>query len=292
VRAAAHARAGDLERIAVKAYLAFYGPRARRVGSARVLRADEAPDSPMLNRIAGLGVDIPATQEDLDRALAAAAGTTCYIAFSPHARPRELPRWLSGRGLERSWGWRQFVRGVEDPPPAVRNGIELVEVSGRQEAETFARIVAGAYGLPAETLPWLASVVRSGWRSWLAVEDHEAVGAAALYADDGLGYLGFAGTLPEHRGRGAQSALLAGRIRHARKLGCRLVVTETGDRRPDRPSSSYRNIIRAGFEERHVVENWIRRSRRRASGGGGTARAHRRGSPPRGSGRRAAPKRP
>jgi hypothetical protein len=24
-------------------------------------------------------------------------------------------------------------------------------------------------------------------------------------------------------------------------------------------SNSYRNIMRAGFEERHVVENWIRR---------------------------------
>ena len=26
------------------------------------------------------------------------------------------------------------------------------------------------------------------------------------------------------------------------------------------PSNSYRNIVRAGFEERHVIENWIRRS--------------------------------
>jgi GNAT superfamily N-acetyltransferase len=74
------------------------------------------------------------------------------------------------------------------------------------------------------------------------------------------GYLSFAGTLPEHRGKGAQSILLAGRIRHARELGCRLVVTETGDRRADLPSSSYRNLIRAGFDERHVVENWIRRA--------------------------------
>lgn len=214
----------------------------------------------MLNRIVGLGIDTPATPEQLDRALAVAAGTTCHIALSPDASPRELPRWLSARRLEPGWGWRQFVRSVEDPLPAARNGIELVEVVGRRDSEAFAHVVAGAYGLPAETLPWLASIVHSGWRSWLAVQDDRAVGAAALYSDDGLGYLGFAGTLPEHRGRGAQSALLAGRIRRAREQGCRLLVTETGDLRDDLPSSSYRNIIRAGFQERHVVENWIRRS--------------------------------
>jgi hypothetical protein len=86
------------------------------------------------------------------------------------------------------------------------------------------------------------------------------LGAAALYTDDGLGYLGFAGTLPERRDGGVQTALLGGRIRHARELGCKLLVTETGDRRAGLPSSSYRNIIRAGFEEGHLVENWIRKA--------------------------------
>jgi GNAT superfamily N-acetyltransferase len=250
----------DAEEIGLRAHLAFYGPRARRIGSAWVLRADEVPDLPMLNRIEGLGVDAPATQDDLDRALAAAAGTTFYVALSPHATPTELSRWLSARGFERGLGWMQFVRGVEDPPAIAQNGIELVEVRGRGEAEAFARIVVGSYGLPAEMLPWLESVPGSGWLAWLAVEANEAVGAAALYADEELAYLSFAGTLPDHRGGGAQTALLAERIRRARDLGCRLVATETGELRADLPSTSYRNILRAGFEELHVVENWIRRS--------------------------------
>ena len=75
--------------------------------------------------------------------------------------------------------------------------------------------------------------------------------------DEGGGYLGYAGTAPEHRGKGAQSALLAARIRRARELGCDAVFTETGEQLPDRPSASYRNILRAGFEELYVVPNWL-----------------------------------
>jgi len=85
VTPASHPR--DLERIGVKAYLDFYGPRACRVGSAWVFRAEEAPDSPMLNRIVGLGVDAPATKEGPDQALAVAAGTTFYVSLSPHSPP-------------------------------------------------------------------------------------------------------------------------------------------------------------------------------------------------------------
>ena len=61
----------------------------------------------------------------------------------------------------------------------------------------------------------------------------------------------------KHR-KGAQGALLAARIRRAGELGCETIVTETGKRRDDRPSSSYCNILRFGFEERYVVPNWLR----------------------------------
>ena len=58
--------------------------------------------------------------------------------------------------------------------------------------------------------------------------------------------------------QGAQGALLAARIRRARELGCEVVVTETGELRDGLPSNSYRNILRAGFEEVAVTANWLR----------------------------------
>lgn len=38
--------------------------------------------------------------------------------------------------------------------------------------------------------------------------------------------LGFAATLPEHRGKSGQNALLAARRRHAREAGCDVVVRD------------------------------------------------------------------
>ena len=93
---------------------------------------------------------------------------------------------------------------------------------------------------------------------WLALDGDDPAAAAGIFMADGAGYLGFAATLPGHRGKGAQSALLAARISHAREHGCDVVVTETGERRDDRPSNSYRNILRAGFEEVSVTANWLR----------------------------------
>jgi L-amino acid N-acyltransferase YncA len=65
--------------------------------------------------------------------------------------------------------------------------------------------------------------------------------------------------LPAHRGKGAQRALLAERIRKAAGLGCDIVLCETGELREDRSNASYRNLLRAGFEEVGVTANWLGR---------------------------------
>lgn len=247
------------ERVMTAAYVGLSATEA--VGAALVLRAPEDPDTPMLNRIVGLGVGAPATEDDVDAALAAMGeDTTFYVAVTPAARPAELPQWLADRGLEPGWGWMAFRRGVDDLP-AHPTELELVEVTTSEERAAFAQIVCTGYGLPEGLLERVASVTDHGWECLLALADGEPAGAAGLYADEGAAYLGFAATLPEHRGKGAQGALLARRIARARDLGCDVVLTETGERRDDRPSNSYRNILRAGFEEVGVTANWLHRRR-------------------------------
>ena len=72
-----------------------------------------------------------------------------------------------------------------------------------------------------------------------------------------LAWLGIAATVPGFRRRGAQTALLAARIRRASELGCTLLVTETGEAVDGRPAGSYRNILRAGFEPRYLRPNYF-----------------------------------
>jgi GNAT superfamily N-acetyltransferase len=214
----------------------------------------------MLNRVVGLGVGRPATEVDVDEALAAiGSGVTFYVSLAPGARPAELSEWLRARGLEPGWGWMSFRRDVDDPPSA-ETSLRLVEVDTADHAAAFARVVRVSYGLPEPIEPRLAQTPGAGWQCWLALDGDEPAGAGALYAAEGVAYLGLAATRPEHRGKGAQNALLATRIRRAAELGCDLVITETGERRDDRPSNSYRNILRAGFKEDAVTANWLGRS--------------------------------
>jgi GNAT superfamily N-acetyltransferase len=249
-----------VERVGLAAMASMYGDRVLDLDGALALRAPEAPDWPMLNRILRLGVARPATEAVLDRAMEAMAGLRYYVTLSADAHPSSLVEWLRARGFTPGWGWMQFARGVQDVPQA-GTAIELVEV-GRDHCAAFAQVVRVAYELPEAIAKWLQSIpLRPGWMCLLALADGEPAGAAALYVYEQAGYLGLAGTLPELRGQGAQTALLAARIRRAKELGCDIVFTETGEARPDRSSASYRNIVRAGFEELYVVPNWLSPSR-------------------------------
>jgi GNAT superfamily N-acetyltransferase len=247
---------GRAERLSIAAYRSAVGDGAVDLDGAVALRVPQAPDSPMLNRIVGLGVNGTATEAQLDAAIETMAGLRFYVTVSPGARPHDLPEWLQARGFEPGWGWMQFERGVDDvrqPDTA----LELVEI-GREQAGDFARVVRVAYGLTQEADEAIGTAVGlEAWTFWVAYSGDEPAGAAGLFVHDGAGYLGYAGTLPEHRGKGAQGALLASRIRRARELGCDAVFTETGELRSDLPSASYRNILRAGFEELYVVPNWL-----------------------------------
>lgn len=244
------------ELVSLDAFRGLFPDGVAELPGATALRMPQAHSSPMLNRIVGLGLDGPASEQQLDGTIAAMAGLRYYVSLSPDAEPAAIGSWLAARGFEPSWGWMGFRRGVDDPPEA-ETRLAIAEL-GPERAAEFAALLRAAYGLPEELAPVLAALPGlPGWRCFLALDGDEPAGAAALYAARGAAYLGLAGTAAEHRGKGAQSALLAARIRCARELGCDEVFTETGERVPGRPSASYRNIVRAGFEELRVVPNWI-----------------------------------
>ena len=82
-------------------------------------------------------------------------------------------------------------------------------------------------------------------------------GTGALYVRDGIGYLDWASTHPDFRRRGSQTAILSARLDHAFDAGCKTIVTMTGEAVPEDPQHSYSNILRAGFSEAYLRENWV-----------------------------------
>jgi hypothetical protein len=78
------------------------------------------------------------------------------------------------------------------------------------------------------------------------------------YGVSTAGWAGCCSSAAEHRGKGGHGALFAARMERALDAGCRTFVTETGEIRDNLPGPSYRNILRLGFEERHVIAHRLR----------------------------------
>ena len=230
------------------------GAGSQRVGEALcgVLRG--APQATELNRVAALGLAAPATDADLDAVAAFYGDAPHAVSLAPEAEPADLAARLAARGYEPGYPWVKFVRDA-DPDASAPTELRIEQV-GANGAWHFASVVAGGFGMPPAMARWLAHLPgRPGWICLVAYDGDAPVGGGALLIDGETGWLGLGATLPEARGRGAQSAILAERIALAARAGCRTVTTETGAREPGRPERSYRNILRAGFAEAYVRPN-------------------------------------
>jgi GNAT superfamily N-acetyltransferase len=214
------------------------------IGGAVCTALRRLEDARMFNRVLNLTSTRPLEE------IAVFYGTTPWWVNDSHG----LGPQLEERGFVRDYGWMKFSRGVG--PRQAQSGLHVIRIE-RDRADDFGAVVTGGYGMPEWTGPLAANVVgRPGWSCYVAYEGESPAGAGALFVHQGVGWLGFGATLPDFRGRGAQSAILAARIEDARQQGCSSVVTETGELAEGRPSSSYRNILRAGFREAGVRPNY------------------------------------
>ena len=246
------------ERDALRSLAAAPGTRIADVDGAVCFAIPALPDVPMVNHTVGLGEDEPAEDAVLDAAVDfyAALGVGFYASITPSARPTDLRRRLAERGFTRGYDWMKFTRSAADvPSPHTELDLRLVGPSG---GDDFARVVLAGYGLPDAVRETIAAVpALDDWSAYVAYEGDEPAAAGALFISGDVGWLGFAATAPAHRRKGGQGAILAARLARARELGVETLVTETGVAEEGRPSNSYRNILRSGFEELYVRENYL-----------------------------------
>lgn len=241
------------------AVAAEHGIELQTFGQVQAQVVRDLPEAKMLNLVLGAAEDTERGGEGLGAAVSWAAeqGVASYVPVTPGLPGAPAAEaWLQENGFERGYSWMKFVRDPHPPRFPAPDGVEVVELTAPDQ-EPFGMIAATGFGM----YPWAADFFahlpgREGWRCYVAKVDGEAQACGAMLIDEGIAELGIGATLEAARGHGCQTALLHRRIVDAGAAGCHTLFVETGERVPDRPAASYRNILRAGFEEGYLRPNW------------------------------------
>lgn len=209
-----------------------------------------------LNKVVGVGFGgVPSVGEweEVERAYAA-VGVPVQVELAHLADPR-IGAELTGRGYRlvsfedvlgvelggRSWVAPGGVEVRRDEGAEMGTWLDVV-VEGFAQADDEG--VASHEEFPREAI---AAVMRdmastNNTRRYLAFRDGVPAGGASMRTGGGVAALAGAATLPAHRRRGVQTALLSARLAEAEAAGCELAVITT---QPG--STSQRNAQGRGF---------------------------------------------
>lgn len=236
------------------------GAEAADVAGGLGVRVAAAPGFGFLNRVLGVALDEPLSDAHVDAVLAFVGGSgaeaVACLQLPPFAETPEAVALLESRGFRRGGTWVKTMRAVGEPPPSSTD-LRVVEVDP-DAADEYGRVQCVGMEMPDALAPWCAAQVGApGWHTFAAYDGDRMVAIGALFEHDGCGQLSGAATLPEARGRGGQTALLARRIERARELGLSWVTAETGSETPESPNASLHNMIRSGLVPLYDRRNWL-----------------------------------
>jgi len=235
------------------------GARLQPVAGGTGVRVDDAPGFAFLNRVLAVGLDRPLSGADLDEIAEFQSGEGRKVALlqlAPFVETPEAVELLGSRGWRRGGTWVKMMRAAGDPP-ATTTGLRIAPVPP-DDAAAYGEVQCIGMEMPPDLAPWCAAQVGAeGWHAFGAYDGDRLVGMGALFVHGRCGQLAGAATLPDERGRGAQSALMAARIALARDLGLAWVVAETGSETPQQPNPSLHNMRRAGLELLYERQNWL-----------------------------------
>jgi len=224
------------------------------------------PGSP-LNKIAGLGFEGLPDASELSAVEAAYAerGVPIQVEVSSLA-DAAVAKHLSARGYVLT-GFEN-VLGLGLPARPISAGANVqVTPSPADEFDVWLDVVVSGFASPdVQGVPSheqydrrvLDRIMRdfsqaNGVVRYLARRDGAVAGGGVMRIDDGVAQLGGAATLPEHRRRGVQTALIAVRLGDAARAGCDLAVVTT---QPG--SKSQENVQRLGFEVLYTRAVFVR----------------------------------
>jgi GNAT superfamily N-acetyltransferase len=231
-------------------WLSGTGAELQRFGGAVAALDASRPELDFVNRVYGLW------PEDADHVGEIVhsyrdRGVRGWFELAPSEGFPRLAEALADAGASQV-GYHAVLCGPARP---LEPALDVVAV-GTADVALFANVLLRGHGVPeAERARDPAGIERwlgiEGWRLYLARVEGEAAGAAVLTIDDGLGQLANASTLPEYRGRGVQTALIARRLADAAASGCELACSSAVF-----GSTSQRNLERAGLRVAYTKAVW------------------------------------
>ena len=235
-----------------------FGTCVRRYGSAVAIITRHA-DIPALNRVFGLGVREALTPKALDGIIPdfrEEGVKRLVVHWSPLSLPADGSAWLLAREFVPLRRMTKLYRRTETELEAPTS-LRIIQIDGA-DANAYQRVVAPANELSPELAPHVrATLGQPGWRHYLAMDGARPVAGAALFVREQVAWCAASGTQPEHRGRGAQSALLARRVRDAAIMGCEWIVAESLEETDTEGNPSYRNMRRLGFEVAYFRSSYL-----------------------------------
>lgn len=217
-------------------------------------------DSP-IGHACGLGFDGPVTATDLDRLeeFYRSRGAPAQVDLCPLTDP-SLMELVKARGYGIHELNNVLYRSLDKNELAAEVPGVCIRRSKPEEAGTFSEILSRCFFENGDAPDGFADMLAPLFRfpealTFLADVDGVAVAASAgrVIPEHRIFALFGAGTLPDFRGRGIQTALLRTRMKAAAETGCELavVVTQGG-------TISYRNCVRVGFEVAYSKATLIR----------------------------------
>ena len=163
---------------------------------------------------------------------------------------------LEKAGMKKSRGWMKFSRNTS--PAVARNADLDIRKIGPEHAMDFARIVVTCFDLKESSVPLIAGIVNHPrYHIYMGFDGDTPAATGGFFITKGIAHCEYAATRREFRGRGFQGAILARRINDAIEMGATVLYTETGEAVPGDPQHSYSNILRYGFKEFYLRENWV-----------------------------------
>jgi GNAT superfamily N-acetyltransferase len=222
-------------------------------GAATAMRSDP---SGYWSKAIGLGFDVAidsAVVAEVIGFFRAAGRDSGLIALAPSALPDDWSDICQEHGLTQGWAQSKLSCPVTD---FVAGTTDLVvRQLQADDVHQWERIIQEAFGMTDPDLtPMLAGTIEDPEaRVFGAWDGDELVGAGAVHFVGQAASINTGGTLPTHRGRGVQSALVAARATAAAVAGCRVLVAETA---ADPAGTSFRNLVRSGFTHHYDRMNW------------------------------------